>query len=410
MVCAYRIGPVAFVASLLLTTSAFAGGFSIREQSAEGQGTSFAGVAAGSNGLSSMFWNPATMSQHSGNGLMSEGNVALIIPQSQADDGGPAPGSPVPSLNDSGNIGVSAFAPSSYWLFGVNEKLVVGASLNAPLGLKTDADNWYGSPHADKSSSKTYTLSPSVSYRLSDMVSVGLGAQLEYMTVDVNSSTPTGIEFFSADGSDFDIGFTAGLLLEPTETTDIGIGFRSSINHKLEGNGFVSGLFEGDVTARLKTPEVVTFGIRQEINDDLRLMAGVEWANWSRFEELAILSSASGGLIGLTVEDWKDSWFYSVGGEYDFNDRLTLRAGAAFEKSPVPDATRTPRVPDNDRFWLSVGASYQLSESMRANVAYSHIFMKDGDVELAASGVLPPLSATFEQSIDIVAASLTMDW
>ncbi len=410
MVCAYRIGPVAFVASLLLTTSAFAGGFSIREQSAEGQGTSFAGVAAGSNGLSSMFWNPATMSQHSGNGLMSEGNVALIIPQSQADDGGPAPGSPVPSLNDSGNIGVSAFAPSSYWLFGVNEKLVVGASLNAPLGLKTDADNWYGSPHADKSSSKTYTLSPSVSYRLSDMVSVGLGAQLEYMTVDVNSSTPTGIEFFSADGSDFDIGFTAGLLLEPTETTDIGIGFRSSINHKLEGNGFVSGLFEGDVTARLKTPEVVTFGIRQEINDDLRLMAGVEWANWSRFEELAILSSASGGLIGLTVEDWKDSWFYSVGGEYDFNDRLTLRAGAAFEKSPVPDATRTPRVPDNDRFWLSVGASYQLSESMRANVAYSHIFMKDGDVKLAASGVLPPLSATFEQSIDIVAASLTMDW
>ncbi len=88
-----------------------------------------------------------------------------------------------------------------------------------------------------------------------------------------------------------------------------------------------------------------------------------------------------------------------------------MRAGVAYEKSPVPDATRTPRVPDNDRIWLSVGASYQVADNIRANLAYSHIFVEDGSVNLAATkDGLPPLSATFEQNINIVAAGLTVDW
>jgi long-chain fatty acid transport protein len=406
----FKSGSFIAITALLTVSSAHAGGFSIREQSAEGQGASFAGVAAGTNGLSSMFWNPATMAEHAGNGLMSESNAALIIPTSEAEDGGPAQGSLSPGRSDSGNIGVTSPVPASYWLYGINDQLVIGASLNAPLGLSTNADDWYGSPHGDKSVVRTYTFTPSVAYRISDMISVGAGLQLEYMSVDINSSIPTGVEFFSADGSDFNVGFTAGLFIEPTATTDIGIGFRSGINHKLEGDGFVAGLFNGDITARFKSPEIVTFGIRQEVNEDLRVMAGVEWTNWSRFEQLAVRSAASGKIIGLTVEDWEDSWFFSAGGEYVFNDQLTLRAGAAYEKSPVPDATRTPRVPDNDRIWLSLGASYQISQRMRANVAYSHIFVKDGDVNLAAVGDLPSLSSSFEQSIDIVSASLSMDW
>ncbi len=410
MVCAFRFGSVFIAASALFAGSALAGGFSIREQSAEGQGSSFAGIAAGTNGLSSMYWNPATMAQHSGNGLMSDGNFSLIVPESSADDGGPAPGVVLPGLGASGDVGRAAIVPASYWLYGVNDQLTVGASLNAPLGLTTNADNWYGSPHGDKSSMRTYTFTPSAAFRLNDFLSIGAGVQLEYMTVDINSRTPAGIEFFAADGDDFDVGFTAGVLFEPTDTTDIGIGFRSSVNHNLKGNGFVAGLFNGDIEAGIKTPEIVTLGVRQDVNDDLRLMAGVEWANWSRFKELAIHDAASGGVIVSTSENWKDSWFFSAGGEYDLNDKATVRAGVAYEKSPVPDATRTPRIPDNDRIWLSVGASYQITDKMRANLAYSHVFVEDGAVNLAAAPPLPPLSATFKQNIDIVSAGFTVDW
>ena len=62
-----------------------------------------------------------------------------------------------------------------------------------------------------------------------------------------------------------------------------------------------------------------------------------------------------------------------------------MRGGAAYELSPVPDSTRTPRLPDNDRIWLSVGAGYKVNEWLTANIAYSHVFIKDGGVNLAAA-------------------------
>ncbi len=263
----FQRNSVFVLSATLLASSAFAGGFAVREQSVEGQGASFAGVAAGTEGLSSMFWNPATMAQHADQGFVSESNASLIVPYSRAKNGGVAPGAPTAGLNDSGNIGVTTPLPASYWLYGVNDQLVVGASFNAPFGLGTNADDWIGSPHGDKSKAATYTFTPSVSYRLSDVISVGAGVQLEYMTVDVNSRSPAGVEFFKAEGSDFGLGFTAGVLFEPTDTTDIGIGFRSSINHALKGDGFVAGAFDGDITAGFKTPETITIWLRQQLGE-----------------------------------------------------------------------------------------------------------------------------------------------
>jgi long-chain fatty acid transport protein len=211
-------------------------------------------------------------------------------------------------------------------------------------------------------------------------------------------------------GDDIAFGFTAGILFEPMDGTDIGIGFRSSISHKLEGDGFRAGVYDGDIKANFSTPEIVTIGIKQDITQDLRLMAGVEWANWSRFESLDIKRDDTGAIIASTPQDWDDSWFFSVGGEYDWTEELTVRVGFAYEDSGVPDATRTPRVPDNDRYWLTVGATYRFNNWLTAHLAYSHIFVEDASVNLPAAGGLPPLSANFEQHIDIVSASATIDW
>src|SRR3974390_87565 len=59
--------------------AANAGGLAIREQSAYGQGTSYAGVAAGGD-LSTMFWNPAVMTQFAG--IQSSSTYAGIFPYS----------------------------------------------------------------------------------------------------------------------------------------------------------------------------------------------------------------------------------------------------------------------------------------------------------------------------------------
>ena len=396
---------------VLMTGSAMAGGFAVREQSAEAQGAAFAGVAAGTNGLSSMFWNPATMSLHNGQGFVSESNASLIIPYSRAKDGRIPPGGVGP-FSDSGNIGKFAFVPASYWTYAVNDQLNVGMAMNSPFGLVTDArDTWFGGPNGDKSDVKTYNFNPQASYKLTDQLSVGVGAQVEYMTVKLTSRQPgTGAQILGVKGDDWGIGFTAGLMFQPMDGTQIGLGFRSSVKHKLKGHGSAPGLgilTDRSITAGFSSPETVTFGIRQKVSEDLTVMGGVEWANWSRFKKLAVTFTPPGA-TAATVENWKDSWYYSLGAEYAASDALKLRGGVAYEKSPVPDATRTPRVPDNDRFWLSAGASYKLADNMTADLAYSHVFMKKGSIGL--TGAPAPLSANFKQHLDIVSAGLTIDW
>lgn len=387
-------------ATLALTAStALAGGFALREQSAEAQGNSFAGVAAGTDGLSSMFWNPATLALHADEGFVSETSASLIIPYSKAST--PAPGS--------GNIGVTTPVPASYMSYAISDRLVLGMGVNAPFGLATKSDMWAGAAQGQKSKVASYDFSPTVGFKISDGISVGAGLQLNYLDVTLTNSHPLLGQFVDVNGNDWGIGFTLGALLQPTETTSIGIGYRSAMKHTLEGSGTTRApvplhLTDWDISAPFTSPETVTVGVAQKVGDSLTLKGGIEWTNWSRFKSLDI-SFAGTPLVLSTHENWKDGWFYSVGGDYDVNDALTLRAGVAYEKSPVPDGWRTVRMPDNDRYWLSMGGSYKLTDRATANLSYSHVFMDKGD---KLQGM--PATTVFKQRLDILSASLTMDW
>lgn len=399
----------AIAAACLATTAglAEAGGFAIREQSAEGLGNAFAGVAAGTDGLSAMFWNPATIGQHNGQGLVIEGNGSAILPYSRANNGTGFLGNP-----DSGNIGEDALVPSMFMSYGVNDRLTVGLAFSSPFGLSTNSNPWMGSLHGDVSDVQTMNFSPTIAYKLSDWITVGAGVEGEYAKMKLTSSTPTGAEIFRAKTDDFAVGFTAGVLLQPSDNLNIGVGFRSSISHQTDGNGYLidpttsSLVYSGKLGVSIDTPETVTIGAAYRANDQLTLKAGAEWANWSRFKKLVV--EAPGGIpIGSTTENWKDSWFFSAGADYAATEKLTLRAGLGYETSPVPNATRTPRLPDSDRLWLSAGASYKVNEHLMATLGYSHLFMRDAKVALTSP---TPLAATFKNHIDIVSAGATMSW
>jgi long-chain fatty acid transport protein len=402
------------IALMLATsaTAALAAGFALREQSAEGQGSSFAGVAAGTNGLSSMFWNPATIVLH--DGFNSESNVSLVLPSSRAKNavGGGVP----PGFEDTGNIGVTAIVPASYYTYQVNEMIFLGLGTTAPFGLETEnRRGWAGALHGTESEIFSINVNPNIALKINDQLAIAVGLQAEYFEAKLRGGAPvSGAPLSSIKGDDIDIGFTAGILFQPTDTTQIGLGFRSSIDHTLDGRAIIIPLgFGGSIKADVETPELVTFGVRQDVSDSLTLLAGVEWANWSRIDNLNVVADLTGATVALTPLDWDDSWFFSIGAEYRIDEKWTLRAGFAYEDSGIPTATRTPRLPDNDRYWLSVGASYQLYDWLRANVAYSHVFMDDDAVNLAPGTTIPPLpglTATYEQSIDIISASATIDW
>lgn len=105
---------------------------------------------------------------------------------------------------------------------------------------------------------------------------------------------------------------------------------------------------------------------------------------------------------------WKDGWYYAIGGEYDINPALTVRAGLAYEESPIDKPTsRLLQLPDNDRIWASLGASYKWSEKITVDFAYSHVFIKDGEFErVPATAAAPKIYGTTDSSVDILSVGL----
>jgi long-chain fatty acid transport protein len=148
----------------------------------------------------------------------------------------------------------------------------------------------------------------------------------------------------------------------------------------------------------------------------------VEWSNWSRIGSSTInqlngapatlLAGLGGGAVTLPFQ-YDDGWFFSAGAEYRWNERLTLRSGIGYEISPITDQVRTPRLPDNDRFWASVGMSWNLSRAIRFDLAYTHLWVKDTNVNITAASGNPsfstiPYVGTVDAHSDMLSGSLVV--
>ena len=411
---------------VIASAQANAGGFAVHEQSTYGQGTSFAGIAAG-GALSSMFWNPATMTQFPGKG-MEVGVSALFTHATNT----ALPGSTLFALGNSGDVGTDAVVPNSYFIYQFSPNLWLGMAVNAPFGLSTNFPTvWAGRDYAAGNTFlRTYNASPSLAYRFNDWISVGIGAQIQYAKAQLNRAISLGVgpaAFADATlhGDGWAFGLTAGVTITPTPTTSIGIGYRSALNQKIEGglllDGAVAAFSNPAINTPVDLPDMVSLGIRQRVTPQLTLLGTAEWTNWSRIGTSNVLQ-ASGApvLVGPSpvqiAFEYKDGWFFSGGAEYQWTDRLTLRAGAAYEISPVTDRVRVPLVPDNDRIWASIGASWQVMKGFTFDLAYSHIWVKDPSINISAASGNPSFNGTFayignvDAHVDVLSLALVYRW
>jgi len=370
-----------------------------------------------------MFWNPATMTQVPG--IQDESVMTGIIPSStNTATSGTGVGT--------GNVANAALVPSSYYSWQINPQTWLGLSINAPFGLtESFPDGWAGRAYAAGGSHlTTYNATPSIAYALTNWLSVGVGLQLQYADATLTSGYG-GLATWqsSISGSGFGYGFTAGATVTPTPNTTIGLGYRSAINQKINGTlavppAIVGFSTPGSVSTTLNLPGVLSLGLRQKLSPQWTAMATVEWTNWSRIGTSNVLQLNGqpalefNGVTAVPVTvpfQYSDGWFYSVGAEYQWTDKLAVRGGVAYEKSPVTDQVRVPLLPDNDRTWLSIGASYKYSNKMTFDLAYSHVFVKSTSINLvpgnptytAASGTY---TGTVDSHLDIVSVAMHYRW
>ncbi|MDZ4792333.1 MAG: OmpP1/FadL family transporter [Hyphomicrobiales bacterium] len=426
----FGVSAVAILATFAAFSPAFSGAFALREQSAYYQGMSYAGAAAG-NELSSMFWNSAAAA--AAPGFNTESHAALIIPDSTLEATGGA-FSAVGGLNEeSGDIGDGVVLPSSYANYQINEKLFLGLAINTPFGLGTKPDNtdWAGSPIAITSEVFSINVNPTVAYKLTDSLTIGVGAQLQYIDVRLtNGDNPLvpGVQGRELEGDDFGVGGTAGVIWKPIPGTQIGLGYRSAIEVNLEGDfkgvSNVAGLINRSVTADFMLPELVSLGLQQRLSDQWTAYGTVEFTNWDRVGTVPIKADVpvNNGTIDVLELNYQDGYFYSLGLEYKYNDKWTFRTGVAYEETPIIDEERNVFLPDADRLWLSLGATHKYSDRITVDLAYTHIFADDTKIcrETGVSKGVPTavpcssaagtelIRAEGEASVDIISASLKM--
>ncbi len=374
---------------------ALAGSYGLHEQSAEALGESFAGVAAGAGGLSAMFWNPATLTNNAG--MQSSSSLSLLIPYSAPTfTGTNAIGAfaGIPALSTGTNQFVAPVAlPASYSSYQVNDKLWFGLAVNTPFGLSTknplgsSAELW-----GLTTTVFTTDINPQIAYKINDWISVGAGLQIEYMeTRQTAALAPiANPPVAQLKGSSWGVGFNLGVTVKPIDGTEIGIGYRSQVREGLTGNLTGVAPVAIPVSAPLTLPDSINVGLRQRISPQFTLLAGLEWTDWSK-EQSLVVSSNGGGIVpaGAVIQtlafNYRDGWMFSLGGEYKLDQRWTLRAGVAYEQSPVTNANRNVTLLDSDRYWLSLGASYQYNEKLKFDISYAHVIYASGTISIPAS-------------------------
>ncbi|MHB1143677.1 MAG: OmpP1/FadL family transporter [Thiobacillus sp.] len=377
-----------------------AAGFALIEQNASGLGNAYAGQAAAATDASTIFFNPAGMTYLPDRQLVLVGH--LIKPEAEFS------GSSTIGGGNGGDAGGLALVPNAYYAFRLTPDVRLGVGMNAPFGLKTEYDStWAGRTQAIKSELKTINLNPSIAWKASETLSLGAGVSIQYAEATLTNASAAGL--VTVKGDDYAWGFNFGALWQVDEATRIGLAYRSEVDYTLEGTVTFSGMpvLNGPVTADTTLPDSASLSLFHKLNERWDVLADVTWTGWSDFDELRILRT-SGALVGVTPENWDDSYRYSVGANYHLNDKLTLRGGVAFDETPVSDTFRTARIPDEDRTWIAFGAQYRLSPKSMLDVGYAHLFVKDARINKTESGVT--LAGEYDASVDILSAQLTLNF
>jgi long-chain fatty acid transport protein len=421
--------PVLVLALAAASAPASAAFFQIAEQSASGMGNAFAGGAAIAEDASTVWYNPAGMTRLARAQLVASGSYILPSFTANVNSASTALGFPIAGAG--GDAGQAALVPSVYLATPVTDKLSLGFGINAPFGLATDYDSgWAGRYYALHSDIKTINYNLAGAFKVNEVFSAGVG--INYQTLEANltqavdfatlctaasllpppaipGTAACGAPNFVQPGSPNDgkatvtakgdsWGYNLGFLAQLGHTR-LGLAYRSKMNYKLNGNFDINvpanvppallndsrfRLINSYARSEITLPSTLSLSVYQDIGSRWAIMADVTRTGWKDLPELRIMFD-SGQADQVVTFNLKDAYRYSVGATYRPSDSWVFRAGVALDRSPVTSAAdRTPRLPDSDRRWLSVGAGWRFSRSLDFDLSYAYITLADSSVTKVA--------------------------
>ncbi len=415
------------LAAVFAGPDALASGFQLKENSVQGLGRSFAGDGAAPGDCAVVVNNPAAMGDI-GAVNCAQADINVIDFKTEFSGAGTDfLGNPLTGGNG-GNAGATKAVPAMYFTHKLNDQWTFGASVNAPFGLQTSyPDGWVGRYEALYSKLESIDLNFAASFKVNDEFSIGGSIIAQRTKAELTQAIDFGTVLASATngqilpqeadgfgglkGDDWAYGFDVGLLWKPTASDRIGLNYHSEIDHTISGDGtflvpsnilpLLGGAFvDTSGQADFKTPWFVSATWWHTLDERLSFGANISYTHWSSFQQLVVQYANPLQPDSASTFNWDDTWLFSIGGDYRLDDRWTLRAGIAYDQTPTYDATRTPRVPDGDRRWISLGVGYRVSDQFKVDAGYLHVFVDDANINHT--------SPTFSQLVGVSKGSVNV--
>jgi long-chain fatty acid transport protein len=415
--------------------SAFAGGYQLNEHGSRAMAMGGAFAAQASDG-SAIYFNPAGLAFQSGFKVLL--GTTIIMPSATFKPTTSIRGTSTTPYTIETKMVSQTFTPvNAYITYAFNNGLVVGVGIFNGYGLGSEWPvDWDGRQMAVKADLMTWYINPTVAYKVSDKFSIGAGISYVSGSVKLKQRVTTIANLFSTplptaspvdgtvalDGTGNAINWNVGLMYKPTADLSIGLSYRSLTKIDFSGTatfsdmamlaggnfppvGVLPNFFPGGTgKTTLPFPSNIFAGIAYNITSDFTVEADFQYVGWSAYDQLLLdipvgpsvtLPAALGGSkLGpyqgpsTLVKNWDDAYLIRVGGEYRMN-KLALRAGFIYDKTPQPDAVVEPMLPDANRMEATVGFGYDISNNVNISATYQFISFSDRNATVSYKTALP---------------------
>lgn len=422
-----RASPVIFIlCACVPRMQAHAAGLGLHEQSAAGLSEAFAGTATGAAGLSSMFWNPATMSQNQG--LQVSGTLSGLFPFASHTTNTDSTSGLLnnnSTAQTTGDILSFQALPAGYVSYQLDNRVWLGLGVNSPFGLNSkNPTNWAGAIYGATSELSTENINPNIAVKVTDDLTLAVGVQVEHMRARLTREVmPNNVNSSWITGTSWAAGYTLGATYYVNKDTVVGVGYRSRVFEPLSGRetvntlagsppAIVNVLNNAAISSTIALPDMVTAGLSHQFNAQWQADFGYQFTRWSSFSSFPVVGGYTGQSLNFA---YNNSWMASAGVQYHWSNAWTLKAGAAYETSPIDDANRTVRVPDANRIWASTGVTYKLTDRFSFDAGYAHVFVKESQINIsgtnpAYSTSAPVYVGSTKAHVDIISFGLNYRW
>lgn len=323
--------------------------------------------------------------------------------------------------------------------FGPKEgKWRAGLAIYTPFGSELNyGHGWTGRYSLTSIQLAAGYIQPTVAYQVTDWLGIGAGFvyALGYVNLEKDILAPfadptnnTGYIKLESESPATGIGFNAGLFLKPTDMISIGLSYRSKVEMEVkQGDGkvtvnnlrFDAAVLDANFAgrgkgfgAKLPLPATSSIGIGVMPTDKLTVGVDFNFVQWSAYKSLDFTfdDKIGGSLTSSSKRNYKDAWTARLGAQYRVADKLTLRAGGYFDKSPVRDGYITPETPDADRVAVTGGLTLHAAENFDIDLAYEFMNFKERgqtQAELVSNGVASDrVAGTYHTQLNLIGVGI----